>query len=421
MASKPRPRKRSDGSIAWVLPFRLTPGGKPTSETFETAEDAVAFGKLVDRVGGLAAREARNASTGAGLDVPTLTTFVDQHLDRLGSSATPGTVEDYRRMARRTFLQRLGDLPVDAITEDAVVEWVGWQRQQETARSIAARKRARKAGEAEPAPDLYSSKSIANAQRFLSTVLETAVRRYGMTFNPAKGVKLPSDDAGEEMVFLTPNEYTALHAAVDPWYQPLVATLYATGMRWGEATALLVRDLDLNSDTPRIRVSHAWKKGAAGVYDGSPKSKRSRRDITLGPNLVTLLREQVAGKKPGDLVFTSRYGKRVRSQNFHPRVWHPAVAASGIGKRPRVHDLRHTHASDLLARGESVLSVQRRLGHESAKTTLDVYGHVAPSAGIVGLLAVDANLSGAVPQLEPGPGLTPEAIRQYRYADEDDE
>jgi integrase len=52
-----------------------------------------------------------------------------------------------------------------------------------------------------------------------------------------------------------------------------------------------------------------------------------------------------------------------------------------IGRRWCFHDLRHTRASLLLARGTPVLDVSRRIGHASAAMTLDVYGHVVPGQG----------------------------------------
>ncbi|WP_268761714.1 tyrosine-type recombinase/integrase, partial [Frankia sp. AvcI1] len=54
---------------------------------------------------------------------------------------------------------------------------------------------------------------------------------------------------------------------------------------------------------------------------------------------------------------------------FRKQVWHPAVEAAGIGRRVRVHDLRHAHASWLLAGGADLQVVKERLGHGSIATT----------------------------------------------------
>ena len=49
-----------------------------------------------------------------------------------------------------------------------------------------------------------------------------------------------------------------------------------------------------------------------------------------------------------------------------------------LTKRPRVHDLRHTHASWMIAQGTDLFVLQRRLGHESITTTTDTYSHLLP-------------------------------------------
>ena len=53
---------------------------------------------------------------------------------------------------------------------------------------------------------------------------------------------------------------------------------------------------------------------------------------------------------------------------------------SHLEPRPRIHDLRHSHASILLGAGVPIHVVQVRLGHESIKTTVDTYGHLLPDA-----------------------------------------
>ena len=65
------------------------------------------------------------------------------------------------------------------------------------------------------------------------------------------------------------------------------------------------------------------------------------------------------------------------------RYWTPTIeraVAAGLGKRPRIHDMRHTHASWLLTEGVPLLVVSRRLGHESIAVTARVYGHVQPES-----------------------------------------
>lgn len=380
MAAKPTPRRLAKGQIKWRQPFRLVPGGQVTYETFTTREDAERFGRLVDTVGGRAAREARTASGASARDVPTLATFLERHLTTLAASATPGTVADYRRMAARTWLPRLGALPVDAITREAVTAWVAWQRQQTSRRGTP-----------------YSPKSISNAQRFLSSVMASAVEAEIITRNPAKGVPLPSDHARPEMTYLTANELTVLIGALTDYWRPFVAFLTGTGCRFGEATALRGVDFDLDADQPTVRISRAWKKGATGAYLGSPKSRRGVRTVTLDAYvLVPVIRPLVEAAGDG-LVFVTRTGSRIQSQHFHTRVWRPALERAGLAKRPRVHDLRHSHVAGLMADGVSLPVIQRRLGHEDITTTIGTYGHLAADAHAGAAQASGRMLAGAFP------------------------
>ncbi len=62
------------------------------------------------------------------------------------------------------------------------------------------------------------------------------------------------------------------------------------------------------------------------------------------------------------------------------RWWREARARSKTDDRYRLHDLRHFYASGLIAAGCDVVTVQRALGHKSAKVTLDTYAHLWPNA-----------------------------------------
>ncbi|PYG00200.1 Site-specific recombinase XerD [Georgenia satyanarayanai] len=390
-------RTNRDGSTSYRVVFRLDGRQKPlTYGTAAAAQDAI---DILDRHGpaaGYAILEARSRTTTA----PTLATQLDTHLGRVAAHATPGTVAGYRREAARTWLPRLGDYPLDALTRDHVTEWITWQRGQETDRSRRARVRASRAGHAEPAAVTYSPKSIRNAHSLLSAVLASAVEDGHVPGNVARGIRVPSDHADRGRVFLLPDEFTAIYAHIPHHYRPLVATLYGTGMRWGEATALLVGSIELDGDQGLVHVRQAWKRGEQGDYLGAPKSRRALRTISIEGPLVDLLRDHLAGRRPVEFAFTAQGGGRVWEQAFRPRVWQRAVEASGITKRPDLHSLRHSHASNLIRAGIPLTVVQRRLGHESIKTTSDIYGHLAPDAHAGAARAAALSMVGALPELE---------------------
>ncbi len=403
--------RAADGALSFRVQFRPRPGANPTRETFETADAAQRFIDLAADIGWAGAQEIRDASGGSDAAIPTLATWLERHLDELASSATPGTIDGYRREAARTWLPRLGRVPLDMLTRERITSWVAWQRKQETARSARARAKAIAAGEAPPPAQLVADKTIANAHGLLSAVLSAAGRRYGLP-NPAEGVRLPSDGEAEEMVFLTPAEYDRLLGAVPEYWQPLVALLAGTGCRWGEATALRASDFDLDAETPVVRIPRAWKRGErGGAYRGAPKTRRGRRTVTIDPTTVGLVRGLVDDRPDDELLFVGARGGRVRSQNFTDRVWRPAVQRSGLAKRPRVHDLRHSHASWLIGAGVPLIVVQYRLGHESIKTSADRYGHLLPGAGELAAASLadilsgvsSATLAGELLPAEPSP------------------
>ena len=91
--------------------------------------------------------------------------------------------------------------------------------------------------------------------------------------------------------------------------------------------------------------------------------------------LADELAVHVAGKAPGEFVFTAEKGGVLHLRNFRRSSFDPAVRATGLeGLTP--HALRHTAASLAIASGANVKVVQTMLGHQSATMTLDLYGHL---------------------------------------------
>ena len=94
------------------------------------------------------------------------------------------------------------------------------------------------------------------------------------------------------------------------------------------------------------------------------------------------------GLKAGDLLFATRDGTPISRNTFRTRTWLPAVKASGVDFDVRVHDLRHAHASWLLAGGSDLKSVMDRMGHAQITTT-QKYLHTLPDADTKNLSALD--------------------------------
>jgi integrase len=146
-------------------------------------------------------------------------------------------------------------------------------------------------------------------------------------------------------------------------------------MRWGEATALRV--CDINFARRRIDVRRAFSDVGGKIVLGTPKSHQSRT-VPLPRFIAAELAITTHGKRPDELVFTMPGGSVVRLSNWRRAVFLPARARAGLSDRFRVHDLRHTAASLMIQAGYPPKMVQEILGHASITTTLDLYGHLYP-------------------------------------------
>lgn len=385
-----RVRPRADETLAYDVRYRLDGRSKTTS--FDDAVSAGRWANLVRHVGPV---EALGLLRTDSRETPTVAEYAERYIS--AKSGIEGrTADKYRTYMRTSIGPALGALPLDAVTAERIAAWVNEQAE---------------AGSA--------GKTIANRHGFLAGMFNEAVHQGLVTRSPCARTRLPKTER-QEMVFLSNAEFELLYDYIPPEFKPFVATLVATGMRFSEATALRPGDFDLSART--VRVARAWKRSIAkGHYIGPPKTQKSRRTISLPSWLIPLVRPLV--EAGGEYVFTNRDGSPIRQPTFFTNTWEPArrlangllpyVAKDGtpraavqdthwrsvvpavrpLGKWPRIHDLRHTHVSWLLNRGVALNIIQRRLGHESIKTTVDTYGHLAPDMLFVAADAIDEPLA----------------------------
>lgn len=215
--------------------------------------------------------------------------------------------------------------------------------------------------------------SIRQAARLMSAILEHAVRTGRIHSNPAHGLSLPRPRKRDH-VFLTHDQLARLGASAGTG-RLLVLVLGYTGLRWGEATALRVCDVDLNRR--RIDVRRAYSDVGGTLVLGTPKSHHARV-APLPRFLAAELAGHVQGKKPDALVFTTKSGAPLRASNWRRSVFLPARSRARINDRFRIHDLRHTAAALMVQAGYPPKMLQEILGHASITTTLDLYGHLYP-------------------------------------------
>lgn len=212
------------------------------------------------------------------------------------------------------------------------------------------------------------------ALRTLSAVLGAAVDARLIRDNPCRGVRPPRAASRHEPRFLTPAEVEALAACVEAPYDLLVRFAAYTGLRWGEVAALRVADVDPLRGT--VRVARSLERGGAEKDTKTHGRRVVHLEAALGRELAAHVGAGQLG--PTDHLWTAAQGGPINYTNFRRRVWRPAVLASGLDPALRFHDLRHTCASWLIARGGTARAVMAWMGHSTIKVTFDRYGHLFP-------------------------------------------
>jgi integrase len=275
-----------------------------------------------------------------------------------GGTASQQTVAGYRDIVEGHFLPVWANEPLGRIDSEQIQVYVAAKLQGQGA--VGGRSQQQ-----------LSPQTVRNHLGLLRQILQAATRDgYRSGLNPVDDVERPRVD--HEPQYLTTRQFEKLLAAVPTEYRLLTLTLKELGLRLGEAQALTWDDYDETTHTLRVR--HALKR--TGV--GPPKSKHGRRALRVSEGFHALLMDhkRALGDRvePLNLIFPNRRGKHFNQSNYRNRVFKPALAAAGLPTTYRVHDLRHTHAAQAIARNINPKQLSRRLGHHSVRFTLDTYG-----------------------------------------------
>ncbi len=223
--------------------------------------------------------------------------------------------------------------------------------------------------------------------RVIKMALKQAVRWRLITRNVCEDVTPPRETQSHERQIVTPEQAQQLLAAAKGHRLEAMITLtLATGMRRGELLALKWQDIEFKQKRLHVRRSANRLLGGYRVTD--PKTARGKRMITLPQFVIEALgqhriRQLEAKLKAGpkweehDLVFCNMYGRFLNTSNLQV-LFSTLLKQAGL-PHMRLHDLRHSAATILLAMGVPIKVVQELLGHSSITITLNVYGHVLSS------------------------------------------
>jgi integrase len=348
-------RKKHDGTTRYMACYRDPEGRIRSAGTHPTRRAA-------ERA---AHREEQQVLAGswrdASLGTVSFTDYVEQ--DWLPSKhIEPTTKAAYVSNLNKHFYPFFGKKLMYQVTPSLVQDWVT---------------QAADAG--------LSPRSIRKYHTMLHSIFKRAVRDQLIVANPCEHTELPKVIARKSRT-LTPTEYELVVHAIPDRHRLLVETAIETGMRWGELIALRPRHIDFlrKSVTVEETIIEVSRKhsptGERYVAKAYPKDNEPRT-FGVDEDWLNAAAQHIKtlGIGRDQLLFTTSTGTPISRNTFRTRVWQRAVTASGIDFPVRMHDLRHAHASWLLAEGSDLRSVMERMGHAQIQTT-QKYLHALPEA-----------------------------------------
>jgi integrase len=220
-------------------------------------------------------------------------------------------------------------------------------------------------------------------------VFRSAVMDRKIAHSPCVGIKLPEKPPASTLQVLTTEQVMDLADAVPAKYRALIIAGAGTGLRPGELFGLTADRIEFLRSQLRVDQQLVRVRGEGVRLSPKLKTKTSYRTLPLAESVKDALAEHMVRYDPHPelgLVFTNEWSKPIQQHPFAMTFEHARVKA-GIPawvkgdklEPPTPHDLRHYYASLLIrSNGNNPKLVQARLGHASAKTTLDTYGHLFP-------------------------------------------
>lgn len=365
------------GERTWKVLYRH--GGKQSSTTFTVEKKAEWFRTLVETVDpDVALKLLAEESAEVGV---TLRELADDWLKWKARDVQPRTIADYRRDFDNWIDPFLGHRAAGLLTEMDVQTWVD--------RDLSRR---------------LGAKSVADRHALLHGIYKwaSAKSRARVPINPCIGTELPKRKQTDVKGLSMP-EWLALKDASRRISGPgaadaadLLLFLASTGWRIGEATALTVRSVEDDGRRMFVTMSQVNRKGI-GLAQGG-KSMAAMRRIDVNTECAAMIRRRLVSKGPSDLVFTNAASpiKMWEPSTFRKRYWSKMVKEAGLEeRRPTPHWMRHTHVMLCHAAGMSLPEIQRRIGHEDIKTTINVYGRKLGEVSDEVMDKLDLLLSGA--------------------------
>lgn len=379
--------RRRDGARGTSYAVLAVDGGTQRSQTFDNEKAAIKFQKLVEALGWKGALEVHK---GSSVGKATVDALAREWLDWKRRDLTTEGHRDYVRRYERWIKPTLGQRVADQLDERDVQRWV----------------------DDVLAPNL-GGKTVADMHALLHGLYawSSARSRGYVTHNPCKETDLPRRKKAPVRGLTLPELHSLLDAGErlarhDPGFRDaadVIAVMAGTGWRPGEALSPAVQHVE-TTDAGKVMLTmgQAFRRGEGIVPDGKTESA-ARTLSVLGPGARALQR-RVIGRAWDDLLFPNPNNDRPWNPNaFRRSYWVPIVEEAGLAERaPTPYWLRHTHVLLCIKAKLSLAEIQRRLGHKSIKTTVDVYGRMVDGMSDESEALLEAMLTPGVPAVVEG-------------------
>ena len=294
--------------------------------------------------------------------------FLDQWLLRIRSQITPRSYERYSEIIAKNIKPAIGS-PILAKLR--------------TSQIAAAYDKALSSGRRDGGGGL-SAATVVYMHRLIKHALSDAVHWQLLSRNPAEGAHPPKLERRSMATYDMAQTAELLAALRGTRLMIPVMLGVLCGLRRGEIAAL--RWKHVNFDDKQLSVVQSAEQTRLGVRYKEPKSGRART-VALSATVIDELRKHRArqwedllrlGVRQTDdgFVCSREDGKPIQPRSIS-QAWREKVGQLAL-PRIRFHDLRHAHATHMLANGIHPKIASERLGHSKIGVTLDLYSHVLP-------------------------------------------
>lgn len=223
----------------------------------------------------------------------------------------------------------------------------------------------------------YKTITINNTVTVLSSIFYFGIDNYSLKINPIVRVKRLKDfDAEEKIKYIKYNDYKKFEKVIDDIvYKSFFMFLFYTGARRGEAQAIDWNDVNFNTKTLTINKTLNNKTKGKNYVITVPKTKNSKRKFKLPDNLIEQLKllkshyKKQEGFNENWFIFGGINPLKDTTIETRKNKYFEKAKLQPI----KIHEFRHSHASLLINEGVSISVVQKRLGHASISTTMDIY------------------------------------------------